>query len=320
MRPDVQRWFGRRTYDARTFSPHELGVRKTQTVSVVLPALNEVATVGSIVSTIRRELVEDAPLVDEIVVIDPGSTDGTAEAAAQAGAKVVAEADILPEHGRIAGKGEALWKSLHVAKGDLIVFVDADLEDFDSRIVTGLLGPLIMFPEVSYVKASYERPLARGLLPGGAGRVTELVARPLLSIHWPALTGLIQPLAGEYAGRREMFERLPFVSGYGVEFALLVDSLNLVGLDAIAQVEVGRKVHRHQDDEGLGRMSVEIMRTALRRLETADSPTETALVQFRRGPDGVTPVTSTIHVAERPPLVTIKEYAEGDPRTTYVTD
>ncbi|HMA46068.1 MAG TPA: glucosyl-3-phosphoglycerate synthase [Frankiaceae bacterium] len=305
MRPDVQRWFAHRTFHGPGLTPRRLLARKNASVSVVLPALNEGRTIGRIVAAIHRELVRRVPLVDEIVVIDPGSTDGTARAAAAAGAEVVAEADVLPAYGRVPGKGEALWKSLHVTRGELVAFVDADLEQFDPDLVTGLLGPLLLEPAVSFVKASYERPLRGGLLPAGGGRVTELVARPLLNAHWPALAGVVQPLSGEYAARRSLLERLPFVSGYGVELALLVDVLHIAGLDAIAQVEVGRKVHRHQDDEALGRMAAHIWQTARVRLGL---PADAGLTQFRRGPAGLEAVTTEVRVTERPPMLTVPEY------------
>ncbi|WP_322749219.1 MULTISPECIES: glucosyl-3-phosphoglycerate synthase [unclassified Frankia] len=309
VRRDVHRWFERRTYDGRDFSPVRLLARKEGPISVVLPALNEAATVGTIVSAIHRDLVVGVPLVDEIIVIDPGSVDATASEATAAGAVVIPEERILPGYGRIAGKGEALWKSLYASSGDIVIFVDADLEDFDTQVVTGLLGPLLTEREVSYVKASYDRPLAGGLLPGGGGRVTELVARPLLNMHWPALAGLVQPLAGEFAGRRVLLERLPFVSGYGVEFAQLVDVLSLAGADAIAQVEVGRKIHRHQPDDALGRMAAEIIQTAWTRLGVHSPAPGQTLTQFRRCDGGFEPHTHRVEVRERSPMITIPEYA-----------
>ncbi|MGF7235712.1 MAG: glucosyl-3-phosphoglycerate synthase [Frankia sp.] len=351
MRADVQRWFQRRTFDGRSFRAADLAALKTGPISVVLPALNESATVGDIAYAVRKQLMEEVPLVDELVVIDPGSLDATAEVAALAGARVVAEADVLPRFGRVPGKGEALWKSLHATVGDIVVFIDADLEDFDEHVVTGLLGPLLTDPGISYVKASYERPLARGLLGAGAGRVTELVARPLLNAHWPALAGVAQPLSGECAGRRRLFEQLPFVSAYGVEFALLVDALGLVGLDGIAQVEVGRKIHQHQSDEALGLMAAQIMRTAWWRLGLSDgvrfvdagdvpaagrevagsggaaghgwardggvdedgSTEGSTLVQFRRVGGRLVPETHAVSVSERPPIITVPEYRAAHP-------
>ncbi|AEH11686.1 MULTISPECIES: glucosyl-3-phosphoglycerate synthase [Frankiaceae] len=309
VRSDVYRWFEHRTYYGRDFSPGELLARKVEPISVVLPALNEAATVGAIVSAVRRDLVVAVPLIDEIVVIDPGSVDATASEAAAAGASVFAEERILTGYGRVAGKGEALWKSLYATSGDIVVFVDADLEDFDASLVTGLLGPLLTESAVSYVKASYDRPLAGGLLPGGGGRVTELVARPLLNLHWPQLAGLVQPLAGEFAGRRALLEQLPFVSGYGIEFAQVVDVCSLLGVDALAQVEVGRKVHRHQSDEALGRMAAEIIHAAWTRLGVHTDSLSGTLTQFGRGDSGLEPRTHQVAVRERPPMITIPEYA-----------
>jgi glucosyl-3-phosphoglycerate synthase len=308
VRRDVRHWFERRTYDGGDFPAVRLLTRKTGPISVVLPALNEAATVGEIVAAVHRDLVVAVPLVDEIIVIDPGSVDATAAQATAAGAIVIAEERILARYGRITGKGEALWKSLHAASGDILVFIDADLEDFDTRVVTGLLGPLLTEKEVAYVKASYDRPLAGGLLPGSGGRVTELVARPLLNMHWPCLAGLVQPLAGEFAGRRTLLERLPFVAGYGVEFAQVVDVLALAGADAIAQVEVGRKIHRNQSDEALGRMATEIIQVAWTRLGVPGPLPEPRLTQFRRRAGGLEPYTNRIEVRERAPMITIPEY------------
>ncbi len=206
---------------------------------------------------------------------------------------MVAQDAVLPGQGRMSGKGEALWKSLYATSGDLLVFVDADLREFTSSYVTGLLGPLLTDPSVGYVKGCYDRPLVDGehRVEGGGGRVTELVARPLISMHWPLLAGVMQPLGGEYAGRRALLERLPFVTGYGVELGLLLDVYQDSGLDAIAQVDLGRRVHAHQSTEALGAMSGQIMLTAWSRLERhgrmvpLEAPS-TALTRFHRGPHG----------------------------------
>jgi glucosyl-3-phosphoglycerate synthase len=321
MRPDVRRWFERRTTATKDWPLDRLLDAKhgadggPVTVSVVLPALDEEGTVGSIVSCVRRQLIEGCGLVDELVIVDAGSSDGTARMAADAGATVVAQRDILPELGTRTGKGEALWKSLHATTGDLVVFLDADLVEFDASFVTGLLGPLLADPTVAFVKASYDRPLDTGVtvLPAGGGRVTELVARPLINAYWPRLAGVVQPLAGEYAGRRRVLERLPFVCGYGVELAMLVDLLDEVGLDAIAQVDLGRRVHRNRDDVALGRMAAELWHTAVTR--TADGasalPPQPAwtLTQFERTVDGYRAVTTEIDVLERPPMASVAGYA-----------
>lgn len=284
-------------------------------VSVVLPALDEERTVGEIVARIRTRLMEAVPLVDEIVVIDSGSTDRTAEVAAAAGARVVHRDAILPGLPSVRGKGEVLWRSLLATSGEVVCFIDADLRRFDPALVRGILGPLLCDPSIQLVKAAYDRPLldAGTVLPGGGGRVTELVARPLLNLHWPRLAGLVQPLAGEYAARRSLLERLPFPCGYGVELGLLVDALRLAGLDAIAQVDVGARYHRHQADHALGRMSSEIWQTALARLErdgrwVGGKPVHTALTQFQRQEGGFRPLSHEIAAHERPPMISVEQY------------
>lgn len=317
MRQDVRRWFRRRTYDAAAFAAADLADTRLRgaampRISVVLPALDEERTVGAIVAAIRRELMEVVPLVDELVVIDSGSTDRTAAVAASAGAVVADLSSILPEHGCVAGKGEALWKSLYVTSGDILVFVDADLEAFSPHFVVGLLGPLLTDPGVQYVKATYDRPLLTqdGVVPTGGGRVTELLARPLLNASWPRLAGFVQPLSGEYAGRRSALEQVPFVSGYGVEFGLLVDLLDLVGLDALAQVDLGQRVHRHQSDAALGRMSGQVLQAALSKTTGPGRPKPaTSLTQFQRNTaGGYELVDSNVAVSQRPPMAQVPEY------------
>ncbi|MEU6979110.1 MULTISPECIES: glucosyl-3-phosphoglycerate synthase [unclassified Streptomyces] len=308
MLEEVERWLARRSWSVAD-RPLErvLAAKRGTRVSVVLPALNEEATVGTIVSVIRRELMTEAvPLVDELVVIDSGSTDRTAEVAAAAGARVVARDAILPRIPAVPGKGEVLWRSLMVTNGDVVCFVDADLRDFSADFVTGIVGPLLTDPDVDFVKAMYDRPL--GDTPGQGGRVTELVARPLLNLHWPQLAGFVQPLGGEYAARRSLLERLPFPVGYGVELGLLVDALHTVGLDALAQVDVGVRKHRHQDGRALGRMAAAIYRTAQLRLSRGHL-VRPRLTQFERGEKGFEPHTYPVDTEERPPMAEIAEYA-----------
>jgi glucosyl-3-phosphoglycerate synthase len=312
----AQHWFRSHTSNGAAYGRRALALAKMDTkVSVVLPARNEEATVGAIVERLRTELVIDVPLVDEIVVVDSGSVDGTALAAAAAGARVVSQGAVLPRLGDVPGKGEALWKSLFVATGDLLVFVDADLREFDPQFVVALLGPMIGNDSVGFVKAVYDRPLTttEGVSSAGGGRVTELVARPLLDLHWPELAGFVQPLAGEYAARRTLLEQLPFCSGYGVEIGLLIDVVELAGLGAMAQVDLGRRLHRNQGDDALGRMAAQVQLTVESRLQAHGKviftePPKSTLTQFMRVDGHYEPVSSQVVVSERPPMVTLPEY------------
>ncbi|MGC0339822.1 glucosyl-3-phosphoglycerate synthase [Streptomyces sp. SLBN-8D4] len=310
MLNEVERWLAARSWSASDRPLHRIMAAKRstgRTVSVVLPALNEEETVGDIVAVIRHDLMQQVPLVDEIVVVDSGSTDRTSEVAAAAGARVVHRDDILPRIPTVPGKGEVLWRSLLVTSGDIVCFIDADLKEFSSDFVSGIVGPLLTDPEVDLVKGMYDRPL--GGAAGQGGRVTELMARPLLNMHWPQLAGFVQPLGGEYAARRSLLEQLPFPVGYGVELGMLVDALHLVGLNALAQVDVGVRKHRHQDGQALGRMSAAIYRTAQLRLARGHM-IRPALTQFERGRDGFEPRTYSVDTEERPPMVEIAEYAE----------
>ncbi|MFF1756349.1 glucosyl-3-phosphoglycerate synthase [Streptomyces sp. NPDC058266] len=311
MLEEVERWLSRRSWSVTDRSLPQLIAAKRAagtSVSVVLPALNEEETVGEIVAEIRRALMtERVPLVDELVVIDSGSTDRTAEVARAAGARVVHRDAILPRIPAVPGKGEVLWRSLLVTGGDIVCFVDADLKEFSADFVSGIVGPLLTDPGVDFVKAMYDRPL--GSAAGQGGRVTELVARPVLNLHWPLLAGFVQPLGGEYAARRSLLERLPFPVGYGVELGLLVDALHTVGLDALGQVDVGVRKHRHQDGQALGRMAAAIYRTAQLRLARGHL-VRPVLTQFERGERGFEPRTHDVDTEERPPMTEITEYAE----------
>ncbi|MET9968639.1 glucosyl-3-phosphoglycerate synthase [Streptomyces sp. NPDC006356] len=309
MLEEVERWLSTRSWSASDRPLHQILAAKQRTgrsVSVVLPALDEEETVGDIVAVIRHDLMQQVPLVDEIVVVDSGSTDRTSEVAAAAGATVVHRDAILPRIPAVPGKGEVLWRSLLVTTGDIVCFIDADLKDFSSDFVSGIVGPLLTDPGIDLVKGMYDRPL--GGAAGQGGRVTELMARPLLNMHWPQLAGFVQPLGGEYAARRSLLEQLPFPVGYGVELGMLVDALHLVGLDALAQVDVGVRKHRHQDGQALGRMSAAIYRTAQLRLARGHL-VRPSLTQFERGEDGFEPRTYSVDTEERPPMVEIAEYA-----------
>lgn len=233
------------------------------TISVCLPARNEAATVGAIVDIIRTDLVEAVPLVDEIVVVDDHSGDDTASVARAAGARVVDARTTLPD-ATGPGKGQALWKSLHESDGDLVLWCDADIDHFGSHFITGLLGPLLTRPEISFVKASYDRPLIDG---DGGGRVTELLARPVLATLFPELGAITQPLSGEYGGRRRLLERLPFIDGYGVDIALLIDVVHAVGIEGIAEVDLGERIHRNRPLDELGLQATAVLRAALTRAD-----------------------------------------------------
>ena len=318
MRADVERWLEVRTSRGTGWDRHTLAAAKgATTVSVVLPARNEAATVGDIVRALRVELVDAVPLVDEIVVVDSGSTDRTGEEARRAGALVVRQGAVLPHLGDRRGKGEALWKSLLVARGDVVAFIDADLRCFDTQFAVGLLGPLLTEPSVHFVKGFYDRPLDTGaqVLPAGGGRVTEMLARPLLSVHWPQLAGFVQPLAGEYAARRALLEGIPFVSGYGVEIAMLVDVFEAVGLHGMAQVDLGTRQHRNSGDLELGRMAAQVYLALLSRLERYGRAIGTgepchSLLQFVREDSEFRPVVSDVGVTQRPPMVTVPDYLD----------
>jgi glucosyl-3-phosphoglycerate synthase len=276
---DSDAWFDRNTHHWDDWTLEQLLAAKAdRVVSLVVPARNEAATVGDVVSRVREALVETVALLDEIVVIDSDSTDETYEVASDAGAVVHRAAEIRPDLGSVPGKGEAMWKSLFVTRGEVVVFMDADLLDWDTHFVPGLLGPLLTRPEVQLVKGFYERPLVSGetVLPFEGGRVTELVARPLIRLLFPELSGLHQPLAGEWAVRRQLFETLSVPTGYAVELAALVDTVRAHGVGALAQVDLGSRAHRHQSLRDLSGMATQILAAALARagLPTAGSEQE----------------------------------------------
>jgi glucosyl-3-phosphoglycerate synthase len=305
---DVDAWF-----DANTgaWCDHTLGelleakAASGLSVSLVVPARNEAATVGDVVGRVREALVETTDLLDEIVVIDSDSTDDTYAVASDAGAVVHRSAEIRPDLGSVPGKGEAMWKSLFVTRGDVLVFMDADLLDWDTHFVPGLVGPLLTRPEIALVKGFYERPLVAGDDTSAfeGGRVTELVARPLLNTLFPELAGLVQPLAGEWAVRRAHFASLHVPTGYAVETTALIDTARALGVGAIAQVDLGRRAHRHQALRDLGGMATQILLATLERVGVdAGLPEGAHLRQFHPGPDGrVEPVDRVVPEIERPP-------------------
>jgi glucosyl-3-phosphoglycerate synthase len=282
-------------------------------VSVVLPSFNEAATIGGVVEEIGRL---SGHLVDDLLVVDGGSTDRTVEIATDMGATVHQDRELLPELGKALGKGDALWRSLAIVPGDIVAFVDTDIRNPHPRFVYGLLAPLLTEPRVQLVKAFYDRPLEVGetLQPSGGGRVTELMARPLLNLLWPELAWLVQPLSGEYAGRTAHLRAIPFFTGYGVELGMLLDTLRRNGPDALAQVDVSERIHRNQSLDSLSRMAFGILQVAARRLADDGRLPDggglpTTYTQFLRGTEGaVTPSTREVEVVERPPL---DEYVTG---------
>lgn len=317
----VDKWFVENTFTSAEFADlNALRAQKEKQglrISVGLPTLNEEATIAKVISVIRSRLMERVPLVDELIVIDSDSSDRTREIARELGVPVHIHQQLLPEVGPGRGKGEALWKSLSILGGDLIVWVDTDVSNFHPKFVYGLLGPLLARPDIAFTKAFYQRPLDVGgqLQATGGGRVTELVARPILNLFFPELSGMIQPLSGEQAGRRSLLERLPFFSGYGVETGLLIDVLRTAGLKAIAQVDMKQRIHRNQTLLALSKMSFEVLQVAMQRL--GDGRGERLLDDANLTMKLVSPTAEGFHldvqdiaVVERPPMITIPSYRE----------
>jgi glucosyl-3-phosphoglycerate synthase len=305
-------WFARRTWQPAPWTETGLVRAKAgRTVSVVLPALDEEKTVGHVVAALlpltEVRSGQREPLVDEIVVLDGGSTDATAELAAAAGARVVDRETALPGVPVRPGKGEVLWRSLAATAGDLVVFADADLVDVDPGLVVGLLGPLLTVDGVHLVKGFYRRPLRLETeeLGTGGGRVTELVARPLLARFAPELSGVVQPLGGEYAGSRELLGSLPFAGGYGVEIGLLLDTAHRHGLDAIAQVDLGVRKHRNRNLLDLGVMSQQVLATVLARVGVDRQPRPVELVQYVQQQGRWRPYPRPVAISDRPPIDTL---------------
>jgi glucosyl-3-phosphoglycerate synthase len=263
----VDRWAKARTFHHSLYPSARIAAERELGVSVCLPARNCAATVGRIVDALSP--LRELGAIDEVVVIDASSADDTAGVAERAGATVHQERDLLPAFGPVLGKGDAMWRALSVLNGELVCFMDADTEDFSAHFATGLLGPLVCEPEVSFVKAFYRRPFQEGgiSLPEGGGRVNHLMARPALALFYPELAGVRQPLAGEIAARRDLLERVPFTTGYGVEIAMLIDVWRELGLEGMAQVDLDVHHNHHQSLQALTPMAFTVLATIARRLE-----------------------------------------------------
>ncbi len=292
--------------------------KKNLKISLCLPTLNEEKTIAKEIIIMKSELMTRYPLVDELIVIDSGSTDNTAEIAASFGADVHIANEILPHLEQFKGKGENLWKALYITKGDIIVYIDADIKNIHHRFAYGLIGPLLLYDNIKYSKAFYDRPISIGknkIRPTGGGRVTELVIRPLFSLFFPELTQIIQPLSGEYAGFRELFEKIPFPIGYGVETSMILDIYEKWGLDVIAQVDLDRRIHRNQDTKALGRMSFAILKTFIdrqRRSGLIDLKENLfdEIIQYNLVDNEYRPDVLKIKGLERPPMITLPEYCK----------
>ncbi|MEQ9824903.1 MAG: glucosyl-3-phosphoglycerate synthase [Puniceicoccaceae bacterium] len=317
----IESWLKRNTFHHGEFWDIKELIRQKEKkglkVSVCIPTLNEEKTIGKEIVILRSELMDRYPLIDELAVIDSGSTDDTLKVASSFGADTYLSAEILPKTGFKRGKGENLWKAVHQLEGDILCYVDADIKNIHPRFVYGLVAPLIYRDEVHYVKAFYDRPLAfsSGIRPSGGGRVTEILVRPLFSLFFPELTALIQPLSGEYAVRRMVLEKIPFPIGYGVETSHILDVYREWGLDAFAQTDLDQRVHRNQTTLSLGKMSFGILQSFLNRVESygmMGQMPELATIyrQFQAQENRYEQVTFEILEEERPPMIEIPEYRE----------
>lgn len=315
----VDKWFAENTFQAGEFADvrHLVALKEKQnlSISLALPALNEEATVGRVIETMKRALMDEAPLLDEIVLIDSNSSDCTRAIAAQCGVPVHIHQHLLPNLGARPGKGEALWKSLLVTRGDLLVWIDTDIVNIAPRFVYGILGPMLLTPRIQFVKGFYRRPLKVGdkTQAGGGGRVTELTARPLLNLFYPELSGIVQPLSGEYGGRRSALERLPFFSGYGVEIGLLIDMFEQFGLEAIAQVDLLERIHHNQPLDALSKMSFAILQAVIRKLERRYGrpileEVNKSMKLIRHDQSGYALDVVEIVERERPPMLEVPDY------------
>ncbi|MCJ8500662.1 glucosyl-3-phosphoglycerate synthase [Desulfatitalea alkaliphila] len=314
------RWMRTNTFHYADFNDLQALVeakrRKGLSISLCLPTLNEEKTIAKEIVIVKSELMSRFPLVDEIVVIDSDSTDHTRDIARAYGADVHKAAQILPHLECYTGKGENLWKALFVTRGDIIVYLDADIKNIHHRFVYGLVGPLLLDDRIRYTKAFYDRPIASDdhtLRPTGGGRVTELVIRPLFSLFFPELTQILQPLSGEYAGYRAIFEQIPFPIGYGVETSMILDIYQKWGLEVIGQVDLEKRIHRNQDTKALGKMAFAILKTFIHRkialgMIDVKGGLHDEMIQYTIVGNRIEPDIVRIKGVERPPMIEVPEY------------
>lgn len=330
---NVEEWFEKNKFKCDSFRDIKRLVKikkeKKLKITVCIPTLNEESTIGKVISTLKKPLMDNHKLIDEIIVVDSGSTDNTGKIAKENGAKFYLAERYLKSAGKARGKGENLWKSLYLAEGDIICWVDADIKNIHARFVYGLIGPLLTHDNIKFTKAFYQRPIKVGeeLVPLGGGRVTELTIRPLFNMYFPRLSGFIQPLSGEYAGRREIFERIPFFTGYGVETSMLIDIVKKFGLRSCAQVDLKRRVHRNQKLAGLSNMAFGILQVFSKRANTLgklilvkDIGHKFRIIEHHR--DGSYNLKKlNIEEKQRPPIIIIDEYRKKfkkEPNWFYV--
>ncbi|MEJ2154843.1 MAG: glucosyl-3-phosphoglycerate synthase [Desulfobacteraceae bacterium] len=316
------RWMENNTFHYAQFSDLKTLVRvkeqRALKISLCLPTLNEAKTIAKEIVIFKSELMSRYPLIDEIVVIDSGSTDKTREIAEEFGADVYLASEILPHLEPYMGKGENLWKALYITSGDIIVYLDADIKNIHHRFAYGLIGPLLLNSGIKFSKAFYDRPIAtvgHKIRPTGGGRVTELVIRPLFSLFFPDLTQFLQPLSGEYAGYRDIFEKISFPIGYGIETSMILDIYQNWGLDVMAQVDLEKRVHRNQDTKSLGKMSFAILKTFINRIEKLGlidlkGPLHDRLIQYNASGIDIASDILDIKGYERPPMIELAEYVE----------
>ena len=325
----LSEWYLNNTYDHKQFQVKELlklKKKKGLKISLCFPTLNEGKTIGNILDIVNKEIYKPG-LVDEVVIVDSDSMDRTVDIVREKGFKVFDHSRIFPGLGSHRGKGEALWKSLFVLEGDIIIWCDSDIKNFHPRFIYGLLGPLLLRDDIDFVKGFYQRPLKMNgsYMKGEGGRVTEIMVRPMLNYHYPQLGKIFQPLSGEYAGRREVFENIPFFTGYGVESGMLIDIFEKFGLESIAQVNIRRRVHRNQPLSALSRMSFGILQAITKKLDfygkikVTSRPNKTYnQIDYINKEYIMAPML--LEEVERPPLIEVKEYRDSKKKSPHLNN